>query len=180
MIDKATTSVDQCPECQGDVQVAKGVVLGRLVTCPHCQAGLQVVSISPFHLDWFDVEVEHDKAEAAAGRHAPAAAQLSDAGSVAPGQAKKAASAGSAACPECQAPVRAKRIKKLGQELRCRECDKLLTVISLKPLQLEWLAEEPALRPFELKAQRKKPVSLRQRNHKSDFDSREDMDYDYN
>ena len=175
MIDKATTSVDQCPECQGDVQVVKGVVLGRLVTCPHCQAGLQVVSISPFHLDWFDVEIASDDDEGSPVRHAPAAPKLS---SGAPRQAKKAAASGNASCPECQAPVRAKRIKKLGQELRCSECDRLLTVISMKPLQLEWLAEEPALRPFEMKAQRKKPVSLRQKNHKSDFDSRDERDFD--
>ncbi len=173
MIDKATTSVDQCPECQGDVQVVKGAVLGRLVTCPHCQAGLQVVSISPFHLDWFDVEIESDKDEGSAVRQATTAQKLTVG---APTQANKAAAGGSAACPECQAPVRAKRIKKLGQELRCRECDKLLTVISMKPLQLEWLAEEPALRPFEMKA-RKKPVSLRLKNHKSEFDDQDDRDY---
>lgn len=40
----------QCPECEGDVPIDAGVVIGEILVCPDCGAELEVASLTPLSL----------------------------------------------------------------------------------------------------------------------------------
>ncbi len=40
----------QCPECEGEVPVESGVLLGEILVCPDCGAELEVTTLSPLTL----------------------------------------------------------------------------------------------------------------------------------
>lgn len=40
-----------CPECDADIMLVAGTVVGEIVVCPDCAAELEVVSIDPPALD---------------------------------------------------------------------------------------------------------------------------------
>jgi len=58
-------------------------------------------------------------------------------------------SLGSAACPECDAPVPLGANPGIGQRAVCPNCRARLTVISLNPLDLDWAFEEPLIRSVQ-------------------------------
>jgi len=40
-----------CPDCDEQI-VLNRVTVGQMVTCPHCDAELQVINVDPLELDW--------------------------------------------------------------------------------------------------------------------------------
>lgn len=53
-------------------------------------------------------------------------------------------------CPECDARIRFTNKPSIGQRLTCRECEQVLEVIGLQPLELDWAYDDrDALRPSE-------------------------------
>ena len=44
-------------------------------------------------------------------------------------------------CPECGTRIRL-RSPRLGQQIQCRECDTILEVVGLSPLELDWSFDE--------------------------------------
>ena len=53
-----------CPDCDGKIGLSPAKV-GQLLTCPHCDVQLEVISDDPLEFDWaydwaWDDEYEHD------------------------------------------------------------------------------------------------------------------------
>jgi alpha-aminoadipate carrier protein LysW len=40
-----------CPDCDGKI-VLNPAKIGQTLTCPHCDAELEVISVDPLELDW--------------------------------------------------------------------------------------------------------------------------------
>ncbi len=55
----ATTN---CPDCDGKI-VLSIVKLGQKLTCPHCDAELEVISVDPLEVDWAYDWSEDDELE---------------------------------------------------------------------------------------------------------------------
>lgn len=51
-----------CVECEGEVPVTEGVMLGELVACPDCGAELEVVNLNPLTVE-LAPEIEEDWGE---------------------------------------------------------------------------------------------------------------------
>jgi lysine biosynthesis protein LysW len=50
-----------CPECEGTIVVNPPLV-GKKLTCPHCEVELEVISADPLELDWaYDWEWDDDE-----------------------------------------------------------------------------------------------------------------------
>ena len=54
-----------CPECDGRITLNPHAALGQKITCPHCDADLEVISLEPLELDWaydwsWDEEEDYD------------------------------------------------------------------------------------------------------------------------
>ena len=51
-----------CPDCDGKIVLNPDVKLGQKLTCPHCEAELEVISLDPVELDWaYDWEWEDEE-----------------------------------------------------------------------------------------------------------------------
>lgn len=54
----------RCPECDSTIRFPEAPNLGALVTCPECEAELEVVRRAPLKLDWaYDEEFEDEEYE---------------------------------------------------------------------------------------------------------------------
>jgi alpha-aminoadipate/glutamate carrier protein LysW len=50
-----------CPDCGQPVEVGPKPKLGQWLTCPHCSADLEVVSVNPVELDWAgEIDEDHE------------------------------------------------------------------------------------------------------------------------
>ena len=54
------TMTAECPDCGEKIALQGRVEIGRRVTCPHCQAELEVVETVPLELDWYYEEEPSD------------------------------------------------------------------------------------------------------------------------
>ncbi len=53
-----------CPDCDGKIVLPPDVKLGQKLTCPHCEAELEVISLDPVELDWaYDWEWDEEEEE---------------------------------------------------------------------------------------------------------------------
>jgi len=41
-----------CPDCDGRIVLNPHANLGQKLTCPHCDAELEVISVNPLEFDW--------------------------------------------------------------------------------------------------------------------------------
>jgi len=41
-----------CPECEGEFPAPLNLKVGQHITCPHCDAELEVIHLIPLELDW--------------------------------------------------------------------------------------------------------------------------------
>lgn len=48
--------VAACPACGIDVPAPDGVVVGEVLVCAHCGAEVEVISLLPFVLEFFEEE----------------------------------------------------------------------------------------------------------------------------
>jgi lysine biosynthesis protein LysW len=49
-----------CPDCEEGISLGPRPRIGQRVTCPHCNAELEVVEISPLELDWAFEDTDTD------------------------------------------------------------------------------------------------------------------------
>jgi lysine biosynthesis protein LysW len=53
-----------CPDCDQKIVIGPKPKKGQWVSCPHCNADLEIISLSPLELDWAqyddDEELEDD------------------------------------------------------------------------------------------------------------------------
>ncbi len=40
-----------CPDCDQEIMLDR-VTVGQTLTCPHCDAQLEVINVDPLELDW--------------------------------------------------------------------------------------------------------------------------------
>ena len=52
-----------------------------------------------------------------------------------------------AVCPDCHADVHFEAAPILGQRTECTSCRAALEVVKLRPLELDWVFEEPLPKP---------------------------------
>lgn len=53
-----------CPDCDGSIVLSSRVEIGQTLTCPHCEAELEVISLDPPEVDWaYDWEWEEEGEE---------------------------------------------------------------------------------------------------------------------
>jgi lysine biosynthesis protein LysW len=41
-----------CPDCEESISLGPRPKVGQRITCPHCNADLEVIDTSPLELDW--------------------------------------------------------------------------------------------------------------------------------
>ncbi len=41
-----------CPECEGEFRIGPQIKVGQRITCPHCDAELEIIHLNPLELDW--------------------------------------------------------------------------------------------------------------------------------
>jgi hypothetical protein len=46
-------------------------------------------------------------------------------------------------CPACDEQIYFRKLPKRGNHITCRECESLLTVVQVSPIQLIWAFEDP-------------------------------------
>ena len=49
-----------CPDCDGKIVFNAEPRVGTRLTCPHCDAELEVIDINPVELDWVYEESDED------------------------------------------------------------------------------------------------------------------------
>lgn len=59
MVIQKTTMAD-CPDCGEKIALQGPIEIGRRVTCPNCEADLEVVETVPVELDWYYEEQPDD------------------------------------------------------------------------------------------------------------------------
>ncbi len=52
-----------CPDCDAMITVGREVKVGTLLNCPECGVELEVLSLSPFELDYADFEEWEEEEE---------------------------------------------------------------------------------------------------------------------
>ena len=50
----------ECPDCGQEITLQGAIKVGRRVTCPNCEADLEVVETVPLELSWYYEEPEED------------------------------------------------------------------------------------------------------------------------
>jgi alpha-aminoadipate carrier protein LysW len=51
-----------CPDCDEKITLNAKPAVGQKLTCPHCDADLEVISVEPLELDWaYDWEWEDEE-----------------------------------------------------------------------------------------------------------------------
>ena len=53
----------ECPDCGTEVTLKGPFKIGRRVTCPNCEADLEIVETVPVELDWYYEEETEDDDE---------------------------------------------------------------------------------------------------------------------
>lgn len=49
-----------CPDCGQKIVIGPKPKKGQWVSCPHCNADLELISISPLELDWAQYDEDED------------------------------------------------------------------------------------------------------------------------
>jgi alpha-aminoadipate carrier protein LysW len=49
-----------CPECDEKIVLNPTPKVGKRLTCPHCDADLEVIGVDPVELDWVYEESDED------------------------------------------------------------------------------------------------------------------------
>jgi uncharacterized paraquat-inducible protein A len=53
-----------CPDCDEKIVLRLPVSLGQKLSCPHCDADLEVISVDPLEFDWvYDWSWEEEEEE---------------------------------------------------------------------------------------------------------------------
>jgi alpha-aminoadipate carrier protein LysW len=57
----ATAVFAPCPDCGEEIELWSQVKVGEELTCPYCEAELEVISLDPVELDWAYVPPAEDE-----------------------------------------------------------------------------------------------------------------------
>ena len=58
------TETAECPDCGETITLQGPIRIGRRVTCPNCEADLEIVETIPVELDWYyEEETDEDEDE---------------------------------------------------------------------------------------------------------------------
>lgn len=106
----------KCPICEEKIELGQKVKFFERVSCPTCEALLEVVEMDPIALDWIYYDEYYDSN----GR-------------------ERTKSSNNARCPLCRENVHIGSSQmKVGYRVICPGCDAQLEVVSLIPLELDW------------------------------------------
>jgi alpha-aminoadipate carrier protein LysW len=50
-----------CIDCEQPIKLGAPLVAGQVITCAHCGAELEVISLQPLELDWAYLELGEDE-----------------------------------------------------------------------------------------------------------------------
>jgi Zn-finger nucleic acid-binding protein len=104
-----------CPICTEKIEISQKVKFLERISCPTCEALLEVVNLDPLELDW----IFYDYLDESNGRD----------------QSK---SNKNAKCPLCKENVHLGSQLKVGDQVICPGCDAQLEIVSLYPAELDW------------------------------------------
>ena len=104
-----------CPICQGRITLSAKVEFLDRVTCPSCEALLEVIGTSPPELDW----IYYDDYDPSMSR-------------------QQSKNQGFAKCPLCRENIHIGSDRKAGTRIFCPGCDAQLELVSIMPLELDW------------------------------------------
>lgn len=57
------SAVAPCPDCGEDITLRGTIRVGKQVTCPHCEAELEIIEADPVELDWTYDDDDWDEQE---------------------------------------------------------------------------------------------------------------------
>lgn len=105
----------KCPICEEKIKLNRKVSLLDRISCPTCDALLEVTNTNPVEVDWiyFDEEPE-------------------------PNNSHRGKRTNFASCPLCRENVHIGSNMGVGHRLICPGCDAQLEIVSLIPLELDW------------------------------------------
>jgi glutaredoxin len=110
----------KCPICEGKINLGRKVKFLERLSCPTCEAALEVISTSPVELDW----IYYDEHQDSNGR-------------------ERMKNSNNGRCPLCRDIVHIGSSQmKVGKRVICSGCDAQLEIVSLIPLELDWAYEE--------------------------------------
>jgi uncharacterized paraquat-inducible protein A len=104
-----------CPICNEKIAVGKKVKFLERLSCPTCEALLEVVNTDPVELDW----IYYDELDDSNGR-------------------ERSKNQKNAKCPLCRENVHIGSQMKVGNQVICPGCDAQLEIVSLFPVELDW------------------------------------------
>lgn len=104
-----------CPICTEKIEISQNVKFLERISCPTCEALLEVVNVDPIELDW----IFYDYYEESNGR-------------------EHSKTSKNAKCPLCKENVHLGSQMKVGDQVRCPGCDAQLEIVSLYPAELDW------------------------------------------
>jgi alpha-aminoadipate/glutamate carrier protein LysW len=47
-----------CPECETEITLEEGTIIGEIIVCPDCGLDLEIISLDPIELDLAPMEEE--------------------------------------------------------------------------------------------------------------------------
>lgn len=104
-----------CPICTEKIKISQKVKFLERISCPTCEALLEVVNLDPIELDW----IFYDYLDEANGR-------------------EQSKGNKNAKCPLCKENVHLGSQLKVGDQVICPGCDAQLEIVSLYPVELDW------------------------------------------
>ena len=104
-----------CPICEEKIKLSNKVSILDRLTCPTCDALLEVLSTNPIEIDWIYYDEESE-----------------------PKLTAKSTNSNHANCPLCRESIHIGSERKIGRRLICAGCDALLEIVSVVPLELDW------------------------------------------
>lgn len=105
----------KCPICEERIKVGKKVKFLERLSCPTCEALLEVVNLDPLEVDWIYYDEYYDSN----GRERKKIPKTSH-------------------CPLCRDTVSLGSSVKVGDRIICPGCDAQLEIVSLQPVELDW------------------------------------------
>jgi lysine biosynthesis protein LysW len=105
----------KCPICEEKIDLSKKVKYLERVTCPTCDALLEVVNMDPLQLDWIYYDEYYDS-----------------------NGKERSMNPRSAKCPLCREVVYIGSHAKVGGRILCPGCDAQLEIVSMVPIELDW------------------------------------------
>jgi lysine biosynthesis protein LysW len=142
------SNIALCPECDNPIQLSGKLHIGQRLSCRRCGSTLSIIDQKPLELDLLirkrpgnDPVKTHNKQinNKDAAPSSPVQFATRQDGPV----TTPVSQALMTNCPECDARLRFHMPPKMGQLLACPKCKEALEVVSLRPIELSWVEDDP-------------------------------------